>query len=269
MKAVLKYPGAKWVLADWIAAHFPRTKHYIEPYFGSGAVLISKPPAPHEVVNDLSGEVVNLFRVIRDRGADLAAQIEMTPWAREEFFAYGEGDSVDDPVEQARMFLVRCWQAHGARVGNRSGWKHNGSKSLVCPVRLWQQIPDRILAVVERLRGVEIECLPALTIIGRYSTSDALIYADPPYPYQARSDRARGRKMYTHEMTNTDHLELLAALEAHPGPVVLSGYHCPLYDERLAHWHTVAHQAQAEKANIRTEVLWLNDAACPQQARFL
>jgi DNA adenine methylase len=269
VKSVLKYPGAKWVLADWVISHFPPTNHYVEPYFGSGAVLLSKTPSPHEVVNDLNGEVVNLFRMIRDRGAELAARVEMTPWAREEYTAYGEDSASADPIEQARMFLVRCWQAHGSRIGNRSGWKHSGN-SLVCPVRLWQQVPARILAVVERLRCVEIECLPALTITGRYSTPDTLIYADPPYPYQARSDRARGRKMYRHELTNADHLALLDALDAHPGPVVLSGYHCPLYDNRLPHWHTVERRAQAEKANVRIEVLWLNDkAADTRQLRML
>ena len=269
MRAVLKYPGAKWVLAEWIASHFPDTNHYVEPYFGSGAVLLSRAPAPHEVVNDLAGDVVNLFRTIRDQGAELAAAVEMTPWAREEYQAWGNDDSTDDPVERARRFLVRCWQAHGARIGNRSGWKHSGT-SLTCPVRLWQQLPVRILAVVERLRSVEIECLPALTIIGRYSTPDTLIYADPPYMWAARSDRIKGRKSYLHEMTDADHAALLDALEAHPGPVVLSGYHCRLYDTRLAHWHVVERQAQAEKAKSRTEVLWLNEqAATTRQLRML
>jgi DNA adenine methylase len=80
-----------------------------------------------------------------------------------------------------------------------------------------------------------------------------LIYADPPYPLSTRSG-----KMYQHEMTDADHLTLLDALDAHPGPVVLSGYHCALYDDRLRHWSTREKQAQAEKGNTRTEVLWLN-----------
>jgi DNA adenine methylase len=79
IKPILKYLGAKWNCASWIISHFPAHAHYVEPYFGSGAVFFNKQPAKHEVINDLSGDVVNLFRVIRDSAPDLAALIEMTP----------------------------------------------------------------------------------------------------------------------------------------------------------------------------------------------
>jgi DNA adenine methylase len=115
-------------------------------------------------------------------------------------------------------------------------------------------LPDKLRAAIERARFVEIEHTTALDLISRAASTDTLIYADPPYVPSTRVKKS----FYQHEMTDADHLTLLDALDAHPGPVVLSGYHCALYDERLRHWHTREKQAQAEKGNTRTEVLWLN-----------
>lgn len=255
IKPILKYPGAKWNCAEWIISHFPAHAHYVEPYFGSGAVFFNKPPAKHEVINDLSGDVVNLFRVIRERGEELAALIEMTPWAREEYEQSYE--ATDDPLERARRFVVRCWQGHGgANIVGKSAWRHQGrdaNDKKQLPAQKWLYMPNKIRALVERLRGVEVENRPAVDVIARHNTPGILIYADPPYPQGERRPR-----MYQHEMTDADHATLLDALDAHPGPVVLSGYACPLYDDRLAHWARRTKEVQAEKGNKRTEVLWLN-----------
>ena len=67
----MRYPGSKWALAPAIVARMPDHYHYVEPFFGAGAVFFTKPPAPHEVINDLNDQVVNLFRVLRDRPDDL------------------------------------------------------------------------------------------------------------------------------------------------------------------------------------------------------
>lgn len=257
IKPILKYPGAKWNLAEWIISHFPAHAHYVEPYFGSGAVFFNKKPAKHEVINDLSGDVVNLFRVIREDGERLAALIEMTPWAREEYeLSY---TPTDEPMERARRFVVKSWQGHAGvmdrTIDNKSGWSSQGtSLSYVCPAEKWRRLPPRILATARRFGPpTEVENRPALEILARHVSPGVLIYADPPYPLSTRNG-----KLYLHEMTDADHSALLDALDAHPGPVVLSGYHCALYDDRLKHWHAREKQAQAEKGNTRTEVLWLN-----------
>lgn len=259
IKPILKYPGAKWNLAPWIISHFPAHAHYVEPFFGSGAVFFNKAPAKHEVINDLSGDVVNLFRVIREDGERLAALIEMTPWAREEYeLSYAP---CDDPIERARRFVVRVWQAQGSLPSHTSGWRHYGVSPRMDSkggprgafTQAWDAIPLYLLDAAQRIKLAEIEHDDAVLLIGRYQTETTCIYADPPYPLSTRSG-----KMYQHEMTDADHVLLLDALDRHPGPVVLSGYHCALYDDRLRHWSTREKQAQAEKGNTRTEVLWLN-----------
>lgn len=266
MKPILKYPGAKWQLAPWIIEHLPRGyPHYVEPFCGSAAVFFNLPWRPkHAVLNDLSGDIVNLFRVIRTDGERLAALIEMTPWAREEYRESYE--PTDDSLERARRFLVRVHQGHG------TDWVKGGKTFALSPVRSadtsgewyrtqhWRNMPPRIISMIERLRDVEVESRSALDVIKWATSPKVLIYADPPYVTETRQ-----AKLYQHEMTDDDHRALLEALDAHPGPVVLSGYACALYDERLTHWHRVTTKAQAEKGNTRTEVLWLNEKARPAQ----
>ena len=118
---------------------------------------------------------------------------------------------------------------------------------------MWNIIPQYIEPMMTRLKHVEIEHDDAVSVISRYKYNSVLIYADPPYPLSTRAG-----KMYQHEMSDADHLTLLDALDSHTGSVVLSGYHCALYDERLSMWHVRERIVQAEKGQSRTEVLWLN-----------
>ena len=261
MKPVLKYPGAKWNLAQWIISFFPAHTTYLEPFFGSGAVFFNKLPSQKEVINDLDDNAVNLFRMIREKPEELAALIEATPWARTEYLdSYSK---TGDNLEDARRFLVRCWQAFAGRLGHRSGWCHSGAKGMPHMNR-WRRLPKQILLASERLLMAEIENRPAVRLIQEYCYPNVLIYADPPYVWETRSDRQSGRKMYFQEMTDADHIELLDALDAHPGPVILSGYACDLYDNRLNHWRRETRKAQAEKGQTRTEVLWINPVAAKE-----
>ncbi len=265
IKPILKYPGAKWRLAPWIVSHFPEHQHYVEPYAGSAACFFTKAPAPHEVLNDLNGSICTLFRVLRERGEELAEAISLTPWCEEEYTRFEKDWYHEDDVEHARRFLVRCWQAHGGTIYQVSGWKHNGLGGHAYPVRLWRQLPERLLATVERLRDAEIRNRPALEIIDYYNAPDVLLYLDPPYVLKTRS-----RKYYPYEMDDSDHLQLLASLVQHKGMVILSGYTHPLYEERLTDWHRVTISAQAEHGKAQTEVLWLNPKAaqCQQLSLF-
>jgi DNA adenine methylase len=258
-KPILKYPGAKWRLAEWILHHLPPHQMYIEPFLGSGAVFFNKKPSAYELLNDRDRDIVNLFRVMRDCGQELAERIELTPWARQEYltqeieFNQPDGARSDDPIENARRFLVRCWQAHGVRTDQLSGWRHVGPNCHAMTVALWRRLPERLRVVIDRLKDAEIECQDAITLIEAYNQSHILIYADPPYVRSTRHGT-----YYKHEMTLEEHQHLLDVLDAHRGPVVLSGYAHPLYDERLAHWQRVTAPAVAEYGRVRTEVLWLN-----------
>lgn len=252
---VLRWPGSKWSIAHWIIEHIPPHIHYLEPFFGSGAVFFCKRPSRIETINDIDKNVVNLFKVIRSRPEEIAELIEMTPWARDEY--YDSYEQTGDELEDARRFLVRCWQAYGAKTSHRAGWRSDVRiSSNASRTKTWRNLPTRILAVADRLRDAQIENQPAAQIIKRFSSPEVLIYADPPYLLSTRSQR-----QYKHEMDDKDHLELLNLLDAHPGPVLLSGYDCPLYNDRLRHWVKRTKITVAEKGRYREEVLWINPVA--------
>ena len=233
----------------------PPHQSYLEPFFGSGAVLFHKSVSHVETVNDMDGNVVNVFRLIREQPEQLAHLVELTPWARDEYELSYERTGND--LEDARRFIVRCWQAFGTRMSDKTGWRNDvqGRQNTSC-AKVWRTMPNRILAIANRLKDVQIENRPALEVVKRFAYPGVLIYADPPYVMETRSG-----PMYAHEMTDADHSELLEVLDTHPGPVILSGYACQLYDERLSHWTRRESRAQAEKGKMRTEVLWINPVA--------
>lgn len=261
VKPILRYPGAKWSRAAWIVEQLPPFRTYVEPFFGSGAVFFSLPSVPdYAVLNDKSMSVVNLFEMIRTRGPELCAQVEMTPWARDEYDASFE--QTGDPLEAARRFLVRCWQAHGTKTNIKTGWRNCGHAGGSATYTIWNQVPDRIACVIEKLKYAEIENRDALDVIARFSDQeDCLMYVDPPYVLSTRSGA-----LYEHEMgKEQEHIDLLNALDKHVGPVVLSGYANSLYDERLKHWQRVTSSSLAESGKKQVEVLWLNEKAKSRQ----
>jgi DNA adenine methylase len=256
---ILHYPGSKWSLADWIISHMPAHTTYLEPFFGSGAVFFNKQASKLETINDIDGDVVNLFRIIRKYPEELAHLIQWTPYSREEYLSSYGAKNVSNELERARLFLVRCWMARGGKTSDRTGWKHNIDVTKAPNNRMpeqWSKVPDRIMQVTNRLKNVQIEHQPALQLIERYKVPSVLIYADPPYLLATRSKR-----LYRNEMNDQDHIELLEVLNAHPGPVLLSGYDHQLYNDRLKHWRREERQALAEMGRIRTEVLWINPIA--------
>lgn len=250
--AVLRYPGSKWSLAERIVEQFKPHFHYVEPFFGSGAVFFAKPPARHEVINDRNSLVTNLFEVLRDNTDELCWALEATPWSRDEYERCHLPAA--DKLEDARRFIVRCWQAHASDLAKKTGWKNRGPNQRAAGMsHRWNKVPEQLRVLALRLKDAEIENRDALEVIARHSTADCLIYADPPYPHGVRTQR-----MYANEMTDEDHVLLLKSLLVHPGPVVVSGYANPMYDEALRGWSQIVTKApKTEKAAVRLEVLWV------------
>lgn len=258
VRAVLKYPGSKWRLSDWIVSLMPPHKSYLEPFFGSGAVFFTKQPSRIETINDLDGEIVNLFRCIRERPEELARAVALTPYSREEYelaWRHRLTPGAADDVERARLTLARYWQTHGSSAVYKGGWKNDrAGREYAYDVRHWCQLPGWIVDAANRLKEAQIEQAPAVDVIRRFCHPDVLIYADPPYVLSTRKGR-----QYNVEMTaDSDHVELLAALLDHPGPVILSGYENELYDGRLQGWTKLHRKALAEGAAPRVETVWLN-----------
>ena len=253
MNAVLKYPGAKNRLAKWICEYIPEHKVYLEPYFGSGAILFNKLKAKIETVNDLDGNVVNYFEVIRNNSAELIRRIELTPYGRDEYEDSFIEDMNDDEIEKARKYAVRCWQGFGCSNRYKNGFRSSQQGNSPMTTKAWNEFPETLKLATERLKQVQIENLDALELIRRYDTADVFIYIDPPYLHSTRKNY-----LYKHEMSDKQHMELLELLKNHPGRILLSGYENSLYDELLSGWNKAKKDTQAEGGLKRTEVLWMN-----------
>lgn len=259
--------GGKWRLAPWVISHLPPHRTYVEPYGGAASVLLRKPRAFQEVYNDLDGEIVNLFRVLRDpaQALELSRLISLTPFAREEFDASYERS--EDPVENARRTVARSFMGFGSTavaLRRKTGFRAISERNGKHPARDFAGLPDALIALSERMLGVVIEHRPALDVMAKCDGPKTLIYADPPYVHATRSQkRIQGalEHAYTHELTEADHLELLSWLRGCRSMVLLSGYPTDLYNSNLPGWKRVDVNALADGARKRTESLWINPAA--------
>lgn len=265
-RPLLRYHGGKWRLAPWIMQHLPPHRVYVEPFGGGASVLLRKPRSYAEVYNDLDGEVVNVFRVVRERGQELAQACELTPFARAEFEqAYEDGGS---DLERARRTLVRSFMGFGSAGVTKqvTGFRANTRRSYSTPAMNWRDYPEHLRALIDRLRGVVIEQRDAVTVMTAHDGEDTVHYVDPPYVHDTRHHRTRA-PAYRHEMNDEQHRALASTLHGLRGMVVLSGYRCALYDELFADWRRVDVSTHADGAKDRTESLWLS-SRCPQYGLF-
>lgn len=269
----LKWHGGKFYLASKIVALMPRHLHYVEPFFGGGAVLLAREPEDEslwfgehvgvsELVNDLNGRLINFWRVLRDEDkfAKFHRMIQAMPFSHEEWTAAHAHEYGNDPIADAVAFFTDCRQSRSGMMTtftsitrNRTRRGMNGSASE------WLGVIEGLPDLHKRLSRVVIENLPAIDLIQREDTPSTLFYCDPPYVHETRAST----KVYAYEMTENDHIALLDVLKACKGKVMLSGYASPLYNKALTSWNRhdfdlPNHAAGGETKRRMIEVVWCN-----------
>jgi hypothetical protein len=165
-----------------------------------------KAPAYAEIYNDLDGDVVNLFRLLRSEEAPrLLEQLELTPFSRAEFEA--SYTPAETSLERARKLVVRSFMGFGSDAPNielRTGFRAQSPLSGRSPEKDWRNYPDALRLIIDRLRNVVVECRPAIEVMRRNDAPDTLHYVDPPYMPETRSIKSgRGRlkyHAYAHEL---------------------------------------------------------------------
>lgn len=263
-RPALRYHGGKWRIAPWIIRHLPLDHTcYVEPFAGGGSILLRKDPARFEVLNDIDGEIVNFFDVLRNQTAELLRQIQLTPFSRAEAIRAFE-ESGGTPMQRARRIFIRSWQSMGGpRTQRRSGWRFSvgATGAARSAVEEWGN-NAHLYAVAERLKAVQLESDDAMKIIPRFDAKATLFYLDPPYLAETRS-RSWRRHAYTNEMGEAGHVALAELLNGIQGMAVLSGYPSQLYEDlyEARGWAVVKREAVTDKAARRTECLWINPAA--------
>src|SRR5690606_23548164 len=181
--------GGKFNHLAWLLPLLPNTRHYCEPFGGSAAVLLNREPSPVETYNDVDGEVVNFFRVLRDQQEELIKAIGLTPFSREELRIASEEslEGVSD-LERARRFFVRARQVRTglAQTASAGRWAHcklTSRAGMAGAVSRWLGSVEGLSEIVQRLLRVQIENAPAIEVIQRYDSPETLFYCDPPYPH--------------------------------------------------------------------------------------
>lgn len=256
------YYGGKFSHLGWLLPLLPPCHHYVEPFGGSAAVLLNREPSPVETYNDIDGEVVNFFRVLRDQRERLIQAIGLTPFSREEFYRALNADPTElSELERARLFYVRARQARTglaqtASLGRWANCKQTSRSGMAGVVSRWLGAIEDLPAIALRLLRVQIENRPALEVIRLYDDPRTLFYCDPPYPHSVRGDR----KAYRFEMSDDEHRQLAAVLSSIRGMAAVSGYRCDLMDELYKGWRR--HDAPIKTCHSvkrpRREALWTN-----------
>ncbi len=255
--------GGKFSHLDWLLPLLPQTQHYCEPFGGSAAVLLNREPSPVETYNDLDGEVVNFFQVLRAKGDVLVKKIALTPFSYEEYVRaiQEKGNPNLTDLERARLFYVRARQSRTglAQTASPGRWAYcrlTSRAGMAGAVSRWLGAVEDLPLIAQRLLRVQIENRPAIEVIKRYDSSETLFYCDPPYPHECRGDT----RAYELEMTDEQHKELAELLHSVQGEVAVSSYRCNLMDKLYGDWIRV--DGPEKKCHSvkkpRSEVLWIN-----------
>lgn len=248
--------------------------HYVEPYFGGGAVLFAKPyEGVSEVVNDIDGHLTLFWRVLQHEHLfeKFKRLCDATPFSEREFDV---AQSIDEtfghngkmPYEgllcRAHSFFVRYRQSRQglgkcfatlSRNRTRRGMNEQASS--------WLSAVEGLPEAHERLKRVVILNDDAVDVINQQDGINTLFYLDPPYLHETRS----ATKAYAHEMSEKDHIELLSCLKHLTGKFILSGYRSSMYDTYASanNWRRVDIEidnksSSSDVKEVKTECLWMN-----------
>lgn len=261
-KIAFGWYGGKYSHLSWLLPLLPEAGHYCEPFGGSAAVLINRQPAPVETYNDLDGDVVNFFRVLRDERQELINAIALTPFSREEFVrAIEEPNGNISDIERARRFYIRARQtrtglAQTATPGRWATCRNTSRRGMGGAVSRWLSSPYELAEIAARLIRVQIDNRHAIDVIRAYDSDETLFYCDPPYPHESRGDA----NAYGFEMSDKEHRELASVIHNVKGKVAVSGYSCPLMEELYGTWtrHDAPVRVCHSVKTARQEALWTN-----------
>jgi DNA adenine methylase len=264
VKAPFGYYGAKQRLARYIVEQFPPHNAWVEGFCGSAALTMAKKPSPIEVINDLDGQIVNLFLQIRNNPEALCKVVSLTPYAREEFENARIPKEGLDSLERARRFLVSTMMTVNGTIGSgHCGFSFSQSytrEGKEARVNRWYNLPEKISKVVERLRGVRVENRDARELLTMFSDRPAtLVYLDPPY--YTKRDHGYVIDAKDHKF----HFQLLDACLKAKCMLIISAYKNDLYEELLTRekgWSKteICTHTRSTKGKVfeRTEILWMN-----------
>ena len=262
----LKAHGGKSYLASRIIELMPPNDIYVEPFVYGGSVLINKPSSYEQYAGDINPRVIDAWHAVQKRPVWLIEALREFPYSQETFDLAKNADIARNPsdtlIDRTVPFIIRNRMSRGG-FGKDYGWSDRlrGKKRPGGPipgdVNAWETMLDVSIPITEkRIRYTEFFNEKALDWIEMYDCKETLYYLDPPYYPDSRT----AKNAYEFEMSQDDHIELLDLARQLNGTVMISGYHCDLYDRQLSNWklhefHMPNHSGQGEKKQRRIECL--------------
>ncbi len=214
--------GGKRLLRESIIAKIPSHRCYVEAFAGAAWVYWGKPPSEIEVINDIDGNLVNLYRQIQTNVEAFYEKVWYLLVSREEYHRYlklltKHPESLSD-LERAVYYFYIIKHTFGGRFGAGFAFsKTHPPKSTVGH--------DTLLALSERLQNTYVDNLSYERILKNYDGKDTFFYCDPPYVV------ANDRSFYRYYFNEQHHIELQEKLSKIEGKFLLSYDDVPLIRE--------------------------------------
>jgi DNA adenine methylase len=222
LRTPISYYGGKQKLASTIVSFIPNHKLYCEPFVGGAAIYFAKQPSKVEVINDTNSELINFYKVVRNRYHELISLIRVTLHSRlqhDDAWVIYNKPHLHDEVRRAWAVWVLSTQSFSAMLDGSWGYDKESNTTTKKITNKREQFTEELAL---RLHNTQIECADALYIIDRCDGPETFIYADPPY-YNSNCGHYDGYSIEDYEM-------LLKRLEVLKGKFILSSYHSKLLD---------------------------------------
>lgn len=230
MKTPITYYGGKQMLAKIIIDLIPPHEHYIEPFFGGGAVFFAKPPSKFETINDINDNVVNFYKVLKNNFNELKKLVDSSLFSESQL-KYArqilKNPNGQSNIERAWAF----WYATNLSMGGdlTNFFCHNGKRNT--PISLNNKKKNFIFKYAQRLEKTQIFCRDAIDVIKKMDSPNTFFYCDPPY---INADKGHYDNYYLNDFIN-----LLNTLANIKGKFLLSSYPEPILNEykQKYKWH--------------------------------
>jgi DNA adenine methylase len=265
LRPPVKTHGGKYYLADFIISYFPenyKELNYCEPMCAGASVFLNKEPSPHEVINDIDKGLVYVFKALRDEPNEFIERLKRIRYTERAFkmalnkAEEGFEDYIDHAVNE---YMLRRMSRGGMKKA--FAWSERLRGGQPGDVNAWETMLEELPRIAERVKNTTILNESVLGIIKIWDAEDTLMYLDPPYLPDTRSEGST--EVYEHEMTVEDHISLLSQAKACRGKVIISGYSSSLYNRTLKGWkvkkkNVANHSGQGKQKERRVESIWFN-----------
>ena len=249
-------------MVNTIISRFPLHQTYVELFGGGGCIMLNKPVSHVEVYNDMNKNLVNFYRVIRDKEKfdKFFEIINLMPYSRDEYYIARESlDDGNDIDRAVKFFIVGRMSFSGDAKGGWGYERFTSSNGISSRVNAWLTSIDGLPYISERVKKVQIDNRDYKIIMDTFNDAQVFMYADPPYITLSGKS---GYGSYS-SWTDDGHKEFLTQCLNSKSKIMISGYPSELYDDMLSTWERIEfkrcrHSQKKDKKSPITEVLWMN-----------